>query len=357
MSKRHILVDCETTAPKRISINTKLNWDFCILCQENGTGLQCPYAVKTNQTSVGSGYKTLAEQLTNFSELGDMPINVDIKQLDDGDGIEATLMRHRAGWHKTCRLKFNQTKLERLQKRTKEKTSSSVVHTRSSHGSLDLKDDKCFLCEMPAGSEGLHNASTYDVDTKVLRCAIELEDTALLAKLEPGDMIALEAKYHRKCLVNLYNRARALENTVSVKSCDAHLHGIAFAELVAFMEDLRKEDIAPVFKLTDLALMYKTRLEQLGIDVGGRIHTSRLKERLLSVLLDLQAHSQQESKGKCIVLTFNEDVGPALTKACNDDDDGLHLAWAAQIVRKEMFEKKYLFPLHQHVRQISHHHL
>ena len=30
-----------------------------------------------------------AEQLTNFSELGHMPIDVDIKQLDDGDGIEA----------------------------------------------------------------------------------------------------------------------------------------------------------------------------------------------------------------------------------------------------------------------------
>jgi len=68
---------------------------------------------------------------------------------------------------------------------------------------------------MPAGSEGLHNASTYDVDTKVRRCAIKLEDTALLAKLEPGNMIALEAKYHQKCLVNLYNKARALEKPFS----------------------------------------------------------------------------------------------------------------------------------------------
>ena len=40
----------------------------------HGTGLQCPNAVKNNKASVGSGYKTLAEQLTNFSELGHMPI-------------------------------------------------------------------------------------------------------------------------------------------------------------------------------------------------------------------------------------------------------------------------------------------
>ena len=116
-----------------------------------------------------------------------------------------------------------------------------------------------------------------------------------------------------------------MESTVSNKSCDAHLHGIAFTELVAFMEDLRKEDIAPVFKLTDLAFMYKTQLEQLGADVEGQIHTSRLKETLLSVLPDLQAHSQ----GKCIILTFDEDIGSALQKACNIDDDAMHLAHAA----------------------------
>ena len=70
------------------------------------------------------------------------------------------------------------------------------MHTRSSHSSIDLKDDKCFLCNKPAVSEGLHNASTYNIDAKVRRCTIDLEDTALLAKLEPGDVIAIEAKYH-----------------------------------------------------------------------------------------------------------------------------------------------------------------
>ena len=239
---------------------------------------------------------------------------------------------------KACCLKFNQTKLEQLLKKTKEKTGKSTVHTRSSHSSVDLKDNKCFLCNKPAGSEGLHNASTYDIDAKVRRCAIELEGTDLLAKLEPGDMVALEAKYHKKCHVNLYNRARTLESTVSNKSCDAHLHSIAFAEVVTLMEDLRTEDIVPVFKLTDLACMYKTRLEQLCADVEGWIHTSRLKEKL-SVLLDLQEHSQ----GKRIILTFNKDIGSALRKACNFDDDAMHLACAAQIVRKEIFEKNYVF--------------
>ena len=96
------------------------------------------------------------------------------------------------------------------------------------------------------------------------------------------------------------------------------------------MEDLQKEDIALVF-------MYKTRLEQLDADVEGWMHTSRLKERLLSVLPDLQAHSQ----GKCIILTFDEDTASVLWKSCNIDDDAMHLARAAQIVRKEIFDRSF----------------
>ena len=119
------------------------------------------------------------------------------------------------------------------------------MHTCSSYSSIDLKDDKCFLCNKPAGSEGLRNASTYDIDAKVRRCVIKLKDTALPAKLEPetGDMIVLKAKYHRKCLVNLYNRARALESTVSNKSCDAHLHGIAFTELLLSWKPFKKKTL------------------------------------------------------------------------------------------------------------------
>ena len=105
--------------------------------------------------------------------------------------------------------------------------------------------------------------STMHLHMTLMRKFVDVQSSwkilaALLAKLEPGDMVALEAEYHRKCLINLCNRARALESTVSNKSSDTHLHGIAFAELVAFMEDLQKKDIAPVFKLTDLAFMCKT---------------------------------------------------------------------------------------------------
>ena len=120
----------------------------------------------------------------------------------------------------------------------------------------------------------------------VRKCALDLEDMELLAKLAPRDMIAIEAKYHRNCLRILYNRARQAAPKDEHED-EARRHGIAFAELVAFMEDMRGDDCAPVFKLADLGDMYTVRLEQLGVTVETRIHTTRLKMRLLSVFRDL----------------------------------------------------------------------
>ena len=43
---------------------------------------------------------------------------------------------------------------------------------------------------------------------RVKAIATDLGGTQLLAKLSEGDMIATEAKYHRKCLIKLYHRHR-----------------------------------------------------------------------------------------------------------------------------------------------------
>ena len=104
-------------------------------------------------------------------------------------------------------------------------------------------------------------------------------------------MIALEAKYHTKCLLNLYDRAKQADNTRIAP--DAHLHGIAFAELVSYMEEYcEEENVSAAFKLSDLVNTYKARLEQLGVVVEGRIHSTRLKIRLLSVFPDLKEYKE-----------------------------------------------------------------
>ena len=77
------------------------------------------------------------------------------------------------------------------------------LYTRSSHSKVDFSEATCFLFDKLAGSAFLHECSTYDIDMRVQRCAMELEDTALMAKLLSGDMIALEAEYSRKCITKL----------------------------------------------------------------------------------------------------------------------------------------------------------
>ena len=84
-----------------------------------------------------------------------------------------------------------------------------------------------------------------------------------------------------------------------------HFHGIVFAELVSYLEDVYADaDISPVFKLIDLAKLYQLRLKQLGIK-ENRVYTTRLKGRLLDALPGLTAYSE----GRDILLTFNEHIG------------------------------------------------
>jgi hypothetical protein len=51
---------------------------------------------------------------------------MDIRRLDDGTGIDATLIGNNVKYHNSCRIKFNNTKLLRVQKRVK----SQVPATR-----------------------------------------------------------------------------------------------------------------------------------------------------------------------------------------------------------------------------------
>lgn len=182
MAKRHVLVGTTTLKPKkaRLADSTSIDWELCVLCQEE-TGAAMQYPTKSTREPVGNGYKSLAYHLVEFAKLGNMPL--DISMLNDGDGIEATLTRHHAGWHKSCRLKFNQTKLERLQRKSIQEVKLPLPTRSSSFEAVDLTEVNCFFCDKPAGSEKLFNAATQSIDERVRDCATQLGDTTLLAKL------------------------------------------------------------------------------------------------------------------------------------------------------------------------------
>lgn len=94
-----------------------------------------------------------------------------------------------------------------------------------------------------------------------------------------------------------------------------------------------------MLKLTDFGFLYKVWLQQLGATVGHQIHTTRLKNRLLSVFPDLRAHSP----GRDTLLMFQEVIGAAIKKGCGHDSDAILLLRAADVVHREMFDTKFTF--------------
>ena len=60
----------------------------------------------------------------------------------------------------------------------------------------------------------------------------------LIAKLSAGDMISQEAVDHAKCLVSLYNKAERTKESAMDKD-EKRIHGIALAQLVAYIEETR----------------------------------------------------------------------------------------------------------------------
>ena len=118
------------------------------------------------------------------------------------------------------------------------------------------------------------------IDILMRECALELQDALLLAKLSVS-----EAKYHTKCLVNLYNRTKNQDPKCEEDSHESIIHGIELAALMEYIDGSRSEcDTVPIFKLIDLAKLYSERLEQLGVFTEDRVNTTHLKNRILTAL-------------------------------------------------------------------------
>ena len=69
------------------------------------------------------------------------------------------------------------------------------------------------------------------------------------------------------------------------------LHLLNYYQLLSYIEEAHKNNlVAPVFKLADLVNLYSTRLKQLGTGVEGRVHSTKLKDRILCFFPDMEAH-------------------------------------------------------------------
>ena len=111
--------------------------------------------------------------MESFYEAG--ALQLDLAKLDEGEGIAETLWKHNASWHKSCRVKYNATKLKRLERKRKPiegkvslQLDDSGKRTRSDLPSPSVGQEVCFFCG-GAATEGnpLSWASTLELDSRV----------------------------------------------------------------------------------------------------------------------------------------------------------------------------------------------
>ena len=72
--------------------------------------------LKHKRKDVGASYSSFAKNLEEFQKIGSVPVNLNVDELNNGQGIAETLQQRKAQWHKTCRNAFSNIKLERAKK-------------------------------------------------------------------------------------------------------------------------------------------------------------------------------------------------------------------------------------------------
>ncbi|KAG1656278.1 LMBR1 domain-containing protein 2 [Nymphon striatum] len=276
-------------------INRDMDWNLCVICQERGGDLRCPTdSLQKNGLEV---YTNFLETVDKFSELGILPVDVDFKEV----AIAETFLENHAKWHKSCHIKFARSKLQRAQKQ------------------IEVKQKR---------EEELRGPPP------------PVDDTALLARISGGDLVAIEAKYHYDCLSLYKNRHRSAQrasHSYTATNESRLQEASAFAELVSYIE-CSVENGNYIFKLSELHGLYVSRLHNLGVD--KTIHKTRLKIQLLGHFLD---GCQEQSDGKNILLVFNEGLKKILKLAVDSrifEAEAISMVKLVKAVREEIFDWK-----------------
>ena len=151
-----------------------------------------------------------------------------------------------------------------------------MLHAR--RASADINRNVCLFCgdETSATDHSFQKLSlTNDIHDK----AVALGMDHVVTNLAEGDLVAIEAKYHRNCFTG-FNRQyhEIVSKEEQAKNPNENIEVTIQNELLQFIN----EEIAGwrrIFTLHDLTDIMTERLEQHGIN--KMVNRTRLKERIL----------------------------------------------------------------------------
>ena len=202
--------------------------------------------------------------------------------------------------------------------------SYSPKKTRSSFSATNFVD-KCFFCDSGDGS--LSKCLTKSLSKHINLWARLLKDSKLLAKLSEGDMPATEAKYHKKCLTDTFNKFKIEERKNQFKEREllTFIEELAMRDVIQYIKDTiakdQENDTVPVFTQKMLTDFFKKQIIRHGseydnIDAesfANNSHATRMREKILAEIPGLC----MANKGREVILTLNDDLGRALYSACS----------------------------------------
>ena len=94
----------------------KVDWEKCFICQtETRETLQSSSEARSSDPA--KAYSNLGERILKFESLNLLLVPVNLNQLSGGTAPGTSLLNHKAKFHKTCKLKFGNEKLEKAIKR------------------------------------------------------------------------------------------------------------------------------------------------------------------------------------------------------------------------------------------------
>ena len=140
-----------------------MDWKRCIICQKDTSeALRCPLSSSTGTVDdKKQAYIVLLKNIQEFQSINALPVQLNL----ENETVE-NLIQHSASWHKSCHLKFSNSKLERAKKKKREKDVEDEAEKRQNKRQA-LSITSCIFCTKGEEDGNLHEFSTFDADRNV----------------------------------------------------------------------------------------------------------------------------------------------------------------------------------------------
>ena len=159
------------------------------------------------------------------------------------------------------------------------------TRTPSRSMETDLDDEPAwFFCEYTTGN--LTKVETMSLDSRVRQIAEELRDTKLLAKMSGGDMVAVDARYHLRCLAAFCGREKSRKRRSNEAPHHINAEALAFAEVESCIKKYGQigGDLN-VFELSDIKKLYCDFLQKIDLQRNFKIIFQHLNLTIASLVL------------------------------------------------------------------------